>query len=526
MAQRAAWLTQKILGLVLVVIAALAIAPARAAAPYQGIYVVIDPYNLTNISELGTAAQTTCAQNQKAVTTPFCGATNGILLRAAWCNFQLYHVNNPSGQPYPGCHYTTVWPAGLSSGPGEQAPDPDTTSPCPGMYDTCQGRTTSVLGKVLHYIVQINSQRSAAGLPPLLLSIGMYAGQGTPQSVLDSQGYVDVPYNYSATTQTTEQCFRLPLEWLPQFVSAYEAAQDQFVSFIKAQMPQGANIVVEKMGAISSNDLEVEMQGPAAAVASPSDPGPAGPGPLLNCSQTVAPAQIWLNAYNANPAYNMNLSQAMESAFGATIGHAMGTLANNGLSSTLISLATTNGDAFPMVNCGVNGTSVCAVTPQSGNWSVYYMEKYVGDLFNGGLAFTQAQAAYEAVRSDTFSLPPSRISINSTALSPTPITSSTQISCNMNNSITADAPVFSLNGSQVQVIGVGSGIGWQTATLQGGLCASNQYGVALTNGINDGGTFIEVETDAAFTDIAQCSPYLTSALTRILAVSPPTKCSY
>ena len=403
-AQRVIWLTRCLVAIALVAVGAAGGGRAQAAAAYQGIYVVIDPYNLTNITQLQTAAQTTCAQNQKSITTPFCGATNGILLRAAWCNFQLYHVNGPSGKPYPGCHYTTVWPSGASSGHGLQAPDTDTTSPCPGIYDTCTGRTTSVLGKVLHSIVQINAQRSTAGLPPLLLSIGIYAGQGTPQSVFDSQGYVDVPYNYSATTQSTEQCFRLPLEWLPQFVSAYEAAQDQFVSYIKAQMPQGANIVVEKMGAISSNDLEVEMQGPAAPVSSPPDPGPAGPGPLLNCSQTVAPAQVWLNAYNANPTYNMNMSQAIESAFGGTIGHALGTLANNGIKTTLISLATTNGDAFPMVNCGVTGAAVCSVSPQSGNWSVYYMEKYVGDLFNGGLAYTQAQAAYAAIRSDTFSL--------------------------------------------------------------------------------------------------------------------------
>jgi hypothetical protein len=520
------WLTRCLVAIALVAVGAAGGGRAQAAAAYQGIYVVIDPYNLTNITQLQTAAQTTCAQNQKSITTPFCGATNGILLRAAWCNFQLYHVNGPSGKPYPGCHYTTVWPSGASSGHGLQAPDTDTTSPCPGIYDTCTGRTTSVLGKVLHSIVQINAQRSTAGLPPLLLSIGIYAGQGTPQSVFDSQGYVDVPYNYSATTQSTEQCFRLPLEWLPQFVSAYEAAQDQFVSYIKAQMPQGANIVVEKMGAISSNDLEVEMQGPAAPVSSPPDPGPAGPGPLLNCSQTVAPAQVWLNAYNANPTYNMNMSQAIESAFGGTIGHALGTLANNGIKTTLISLATTNGDAFPMVNCGVTGAAVCSVSPQSGNWSVYYMEKYVGDLFNGGLAYTQAQAAYAAIRSDTFSLAPTQISIDSTALSPTPIASASQISCNMNNVITADAPVFGLGGSQVQVIGVGTGIGWQTATLQGGLCSSNQYGQALSNGINDGGTFIEVETDAAFSNIAQCSPYLVSALNKILAVTPPTTCSY
>ena len=501
--------------------------PAVAAVPYQGLYVVIDPYNQSQVANLKTASQTPCSQQYATTITPFCGAASGVLLRVAWCNFQLYHLNNSKGQPYPGCHYQLDYTGAVGSA-GYQAPSSDLTSPCAGLYDTCAGRVRSVLATALQYIGQIDTLRSNAGLPPLQLSVGMFGGIGTPQGILDAVGYVDVPnYNPQSNNPATTSCYRLPLAWKSQFVTAYEQAMDQFVPYIQSQMPQGANIVILKAAGLTATDLEAQMPGGSSVIAAPRDPGPAGPGPLLNCQLSAPGAQVWLNAYNANPVANDTFAQANEAAFGSIIGHDVALLANNGLSSVLISVAETNGSAFAAVNCGVTGASPCAVTPGTmGNFSLYYLEQYIIDLFNGGLAYTQAQAAYAAVRSDTFSLAPSQIAANSTSLSPTPIVTSQEISCTLNNTIPARAPSVSLNNVMTPIYGVGTVYGFQTATSQGGLCTGTGYMQTLNNGISQGGLYIEVEPDAAFTDLAQCSPYLTNGLTRILAIPAPTTCAY
>jgi hypothetical protein len=513
-----------------VVLTAVAAALARhaaAATPYQGLYVVIDPYNQAQVANLKTASQTPCSQKQATTITPFCGAASGILLRLGWCNFQLYHLNNPQGQPYPGCHYVVDYTGAVGS-PGVEVPSSDLTSPCAGLYDTCAGRVRGVLATALQYIGEIDTLRGTAGLAPLQLSVGMFAGIGTPQGVLDAVGYLDVPnYNPATDNLSTTQCYRLPLGWKPQFITEYEQALDQLIPYIQAQLPQGANITVLKAAALTATDLEIQMPGGPSTLAAPKDPGSGGPGPPLNCQLSAPGAQVWLNAYNANPIPSETFAQANEAAFGAVIGHEAGLLINAGLPNVLISIAETNGSAFASVNCGVSGSTQCSVTPLTmGNFSIYYLEKYVIDLFNGGLSDTQAQAAYAAIRSDTFSLAPTQISTNSTALSPTPIEPAQEITCALNNTIPARAPSVSLNNVMTPIYGVGSVIGFQTATEQGSLCAGGTYMTALNNGITPGSLFIEVEPDAAFTDLAQCGPSLSSALTRILQLSPPTTCAY
>lgn len=511
--------------------------PAKAATPYQGIYTVIDPYNPPEIANLQSAAQTSCAQNQQQVTTPFCGASNGILLRIPWCAFQLYHVNDTQGQPYPSCHYFVGYSGAIGSS-GVQLTLGDETSPCAGIYDICAGQTRSILGTTLRYIVQINKQRATAGLPPLLLSVGMFAGIGTPQAMFDANGYVDVPHSNNAINpQASEECYRQPLAWKAPFVTAYEQAFDQLLTYIQSQFPPGpslnpANIVIVKPAGISATDLEVEMHGAAAYVPAPVDPGPGGPGPGLNCQVVVnganiGAATVWLSTYNQNPNANQNFSDAIESTFGGIIGHLWATLNNMGLGGTLVSIATTNGDAFAEIDCGVSGASACSVQPLvTGQWSVYYLMHYIQDIFDGGLAYSQAQAAYAALRNDTFSLPPTQLSVDSTALSPNAITPLTQISCILNNTNPAQEITMSLNGSPTPILGVGTIVGWQTATNQGVDCATGSYDTALQNGVQNGGLFIEIETDAAFTYISQCSPYLTTALTNVMAVPAAANCAY
>jgi hypothetical protein len=269
------------------------------------------------------------------------------------------------------------------------------------------------------------------------------------------------------------------------------------------------------------------MPGQAMLVPAPADVGQgSGPGPALNCQNNQQGAQIWLNAYNQAPNNNQNFSQANEAAFGAIIGHELGSLANLGLQNVLISIPTTDSRSFAQVDCGISGTGTCSVHNGEGNFSDYYFELYVLDLFDGGLAYTQAAAAYDAIRSDTFSFAPTQLSLNWTGLSPTPIVSSAQIECVLNNTSVANEYTFALDSQLVSVLGVGTTLGWQTNINEGTECSSNAYGQTLRNGITAGGLFLEVETDAAFTDIAQCSPYLTSALSQILAASPPTTCAY
>jgi hypothetical protein len=520
------WPIQLLASFILTILV-LFVAPARAAAPYQGIYVVIDPYAPTQITLLQGAAQTACQAGQQPVTTPFCGAVNGILLRLPWCDFELYHVNQSNGQPYPSCHYQVGF-SGAAGSPGVVLPSTDDISPCPGTYDICAGKVGSVLGATIRYIVQIDAQRATAGLPPLLLSVGMFAGIGTPESRLDSTGYVDVPHSTSSTGDpSTVQCYRLPLAWKTQFTSAYEQAFDQLLAYTQAQFPQGLTLTIVKVAPIAATDLEVEMPGKGTQVRAPVDPSLGGPGPVLNCDAGENAAQVWLDAYNANPINGETFSQANESAFGATIGHEWATLANDGLSNVIVGLATTNSSGFAAVDCGITGGSPCAVNPpSSGNWTIYYLGRYFEDLFHGGLSYTAAASAYAATRNDTFSISPSQMSINSTALSSVPPSSANQISCILNNTNPKYAPTLTLNSTAVQVLGVGSVVGWQTSVMQGDECVGPQYGQVLQNGISDGGLFLEVEYDAAFTNIAQCSPYLTAALNQLLSINTPTTCVY
>lgn len=507
-------------------------APAQAAAHYQGIYVVIDPYQEAQVLNLASAAQISCKTVQQVVTSPFCKTANGtpangILLRFPWCDFQLYHVNNALNQPSPSCHYTTGFSSGVSSA-GVEQPWGDKVSPCSGTYDTCSGHVHSVLGTALGYIAKINTMRAQGGLAPLLLSIGMNAGIGTPEAVLDSVGYFDVASTTDATlTPSSFQCYRLPVAWKTQFVTDYEQAFGQMMAYIKTQFTQSPNIALVKVAGINATDLEIQVPGAATFYAAPSDPGPGGPGPLLNCSQTLSGAQVWFNAYNQNPLAGLNFSQANETAFGNIVGYEWATIANEGLSNVALSLATTDGAAYAAVDCGANGASSCAIaTPLSGNYSVYYFNLYAADLFNGGLAYQAASTSYKSIRNASFTLAPSQLAVDSTSLSPSPYVSVNDLPCNLNNKVRADAPVFSLDGNSVTFMGVGSVISYQTSTNSGGLCATGQYKTAMQNGLNNGALFLEVETDAAFNDIALCSPYLAPTLTAILAKSTPTTCFY
>jgi hypothetical protein len=500
--------------------------PARAAAEYQGIYLIIDPYNVGNLRALQSAASVPCTPAQQTITTPFCGAVNGVLLRTAWCSFQLYHVNNPQGKPYSSCHYIVGYANGGTSTTQHIAAT-DTISPCTTTYDTCSGSTTSVLSASIAAIVQINASRAAAGLDPLRLSLGLYAGYGTPQTVLDSGGYVDVGHNSAVGNRTsTNQCVRLPLPWPAAFTTAYDTAVGQFVTYIETQMPQGANIAILKAAGNTANDIEISMPGRPNAIVTPTDSGPAGPGAALNCSSTITSAQVWLSAYTASPAPGLNFSQAIETAFGTVIGYDAGLLANAGVPNALISIPTTNSTVYAMVDCGVSGSSTCAESNSTGNWSVYYFEHYVIDMFTGGLAHTAAATAYQAIRSDTFSMPAAQLSVNWTGLSPTAVDTQVQIACALNNTLAAYAPSTKLVGQQVQILGVGTTVGWQTNTNEGSECQAGTYGTTLTNGTENGGLFLEVELDAAYTDISACSPYLTNALAQVTAAAQGAPCTY
>jgi hypothetical protein len=507
---------------------------AQAAQPYRGIYVVLDPYRVSDLKRLQTAATTPCPTTETSVpSSTFCGAVDGILLRFGWCAFEPDHtgVDTTSSS----CHYVLGYSKGVGSASVElqAVQTPFYVTPCAQTYDVCTKPSQSTLATALGYIAQINTKRAATlYLPQLKLSIGLAAGVWTPQSVLSSVGYVDVPHTKSATGDpAAEQCYRLPLAWEPKYVSRYEAAVDKLLSFILAEFPKGANITMLKGPGITAADLEVGMPGRAKAGAVPTgDPGApySGFGPLMNCSSTVPGAQIWLNAYNAAPVFSRSFSRAVEYSFGAIIGHEDATLLNNGLTS-LISLPTTGLDAFANVSCGISGDQACSVQPSPGNWSIYYLTEYVDDLFHGGIAQTAAQNAFAAARpSGTFTMKPAQFAVNWTALSPSPIIAGNQIGCALNNTIVANEPTLTLNGLVQKIPGVGSIIGWQTQTQSGGECSTashNSYMTTLNNGIGQGGLFIEVQSDAAFTDIKTCGADLHAASAALLA-SALTTCHY
>ncbi len=496
-------------------------AGARAAAPWQGIYTVIDPYNPANAANLAQAAQARCGTAGAA--TPFCGASNGILLRVGWCDFQLYHALDAQGHPYPSCHYQLSFSAGVGS-PGVQTPSTDSISPCPGEFDTCTGAKSSLLGAVLANIAQIQSNRTQVGLPPLLVALGLAAGENTAQTVLNRSGFVDVPHSDSSNgNANNEQCLRLPLVWKSTYIDAYQHGFDTLLTFVRASLPADIPIAMVKIGGINARDLEIEMPGRPIVEPAPSDPGPAGPGPLLTCPTGPA-ADTWLDAYTAAPLGKLNFSQAVEATFGHLVGHIYATVLNAGLTGAELSIPTTGGEAMTYVDCGTSGNGPCAVIPNTGNWSYYYLWLYASQVFTGGIAQDTARTAYQALRADTFSLPPTQLGLNYTGLGAAPIKPAQQMNCVLNNQIPANTPSMKLGGVKTELPGVGSQIGWQTATNSGGTCASGGYAAILSNGLNEGGLYLEIQTDAAFTHIADCEAPLSTALNQVLAASAPTTC--
>jgi hypothetical protein len=494
---------------------------AAASEPYQGSYVIIDPYNPANIKLLTTASTTSCAAPGASLVSPFCGATNGILLRTGWCSFQLYHANAPSGQAYPSCHYVVGYSNGAGS-PGQQVYQTDNVSPCPGTYDIC---ANSVLGATLALIAGINTGRATAQLPPLKLALGLSAGIWTPQSVLDKTGTIDVPDAAESGQTGQNKCVRLPLVYKQSYTTAYGNAVTAYLRYIAGQTPL-ANVSIVKIAGITVNDLELEVPGRSQPVPAPADPGPAGPGPLITCTAT-APAQTWLDAYNQAPVGGKNFSEANEWAFGTVVGHEYAELANLGIPKALLSIPTTGASGFADVDCGSTGASACSVSSGTGNWPIYYLELYVDDLFNGGLAHTAAAAAYQAAHpSGSFALPPDQLGINWTGLSTAPIVPSQQVGCTLNNTNPALAPSQRLNGQKVTVLGAGTTLGWQTQALSGALCLTGQYQLLMTSAVANGGLYLEVQTDAAFTDLPTCSLYLSTTLAQIMLLSPPTACAY
>jgi hypothetical protein len=499
---------------------------AAAAAADQGGYVAMDPYSVSDVQSLQTAANTPCPRQQSAnPASTFCGAVDGILLRTGWCNFEPDHAS--AGPNNTSCHYILGYSNGAGS-PAQQLPvasGQEYTTPCGQNFDVCRNAGSGSLGSVISLIAQINANRAATRyLPPLKLSVGLEAGMWTPVSVLSSVGYVDVPHNTTSSgNPNAEQCYRLPKVWQQAYVNDYNAANDQLISFINNQLGGQSNIVIVKASAIGGDDLEVEMPGAASAVTAPgADPmQPANNlGAPMNCSSVTPGAQTWLNAYTSAPLPGLTYSQAVENTFGAVIGHEYATITRLNLNA-LISIATTNGNAFAQVDCGISGATACTISPTNGDWAKYYLSQYMDDLFNGGVAGRAAASAFSTVLTyQPMQMPPSAVSVNWTALTTAPVVASQQMTCAINNTNPANDPTLMLNGLPQPLAGVGATVGWQTQVQQGGLCAASphdQYTQMLSNGINQGGQFIEVETDAAITDVAACGSDLANASQQLQA---------
>jgi hypothetical protein len=522
-----------VFGLAVIVSAALA-RPAMAAQPDTGVYAIVDPYTVKDYTLLQKAASTPCPATQSAKpASTFCGGVDGVLLRIGWCNFEPDHASE--GMKWNSCHYVLGYKSG-SSGPAVQMPvssSPEYTTSCGGNFDTCGGANPGVMGEVLGFLNKINAYRAATRyLPPLKLSIGLESGLWTPETVLAAAGSVDVPTTQSGAGVASDmRCGRLPRPWVPAYQSDYDTAIDQLLGFVAASMPNGGNVQILKLAGITTFDLETIMPGEAVAVAAPNtDPkSPSAPmGGAMACSSTEPGAQVWLDAYEAAPIAGRTFTQAVEYAFGQMAGHAAASLQRNGMSATL-SIAQTGTTAFTAVDCGMSGAGPCSISPLNGDYSVYYLTRYVTDLFDGGLSGQAAASAFDAVLPGAaFTLSPGDVSLVWTGLTNQPIVAIQQPSCMLNNTNPANDPVMNLNGTLQSIGGVATMLGWQTQTQLAGTCAAragNTYMAALENGVAQGGRYLEVEDDAAFTDFSTCGTDLATASSQLMSSQQQT-CQY
>jgi hypothetical protein len=458
---------------------------AFATPSYNGIFVVVDPYDSSDMQFLACAASTqpkpSCngvAASNSGFANPFSGqAASGIFLRVPWCAFQVAATSGQNSLGTPGeCHYQLQGASGLgsyvagsftSSGAlqfsGQSSVDLaiSNLSTCAKVvYDTC---SNSVLGTALRYINQINAKSAT----PLGLSVALIAGQYTPRSVLDAAkgghvGYVDLPKVDSH--HNLSYCIREPLAWQPKYVQYYTAAEQQLANYIRGPGFAAPPIVIFKQGAMTSNSAEFDV--PATTTTSgfqtavdpalPPDLGGTGNGvgpqggAAMQCpdhTPYLSGVGALLNQYQIDGVAGETMANAYESAFGFIMGYEWGVLSASGNANSVLSIATKGSQNFAEVACGTDGSSMCIPDPNPARgrqfaWSEYYFTKFINDIFiSGSVAYTNASNGFsDACRGKScshasYDPTPWALAVVYTGLDPTVVGASYtgQPSCWLNN---------------------------------------------------------------------------------------------
>jgi hypothetical protein len=245
------------------------------------------------------------------------------------------------------------------------------------------------------------------------------------------------------------------------------------------------------------------------------------------------------------------LIQALEQTLGTSVGYLYATLQNLDENQAYLSVATTNGAAYPQIRCyDDQGDSPCAAQNHTADqWSTYWFVYQINDLFvSGSIAQTAATNAAAGVSPPvTFSLSASDFYVNTTDLeNPDPpctdfptsnvcqAVSQASLSCDLNETVsdnTSEQGVFELYGTPdyVYTVGAGTSLGVQTMDgLDGSpdYCATDaspSLSQILNFAIQNGAQFIELTPDIAFDSTCQ------SAYASILADFPNTtytNCQY
>jgi hypothetical protein len=429
---------------------------------------------------------------------------------------------------------------------------------CAGVvYDTCGA---SVLGQALNYIAAID----AASGGKLVLSIALEAGQYAPQSLLNASadqyvGYVDLPKFDPGQGQTF--CTRQPLAWRSPYVLDYTVTMSALLNYIGGLTLKLPPVQILKYAAITANSSEFNV--PAKVGVQPTATDPALPGagpqgdPAIQCpDQTAAQTGVnaLLGAYNASGTSQSgtNMADSYEAAFGYGIGYEAGLGARSKVAGAIISLPIKGQDGFAHVDCGLTGTAACIPDPSPTltfeyNWSAYYMTRFINDLYiKSSIAEEYAAMGFAAAclggtcTPSSYALTPWQLSVVYTGLDPT-VTGSSYTwspSCWLNNTSSNNLSASTLKlytsptaFSTVAVIGPtplppapagGTMLGWQTAPNEATACQTGGY--SLQDGLNNGGQFIEIETDAA--SEPTCAVPLQRALTTLMAPTNNYSCLY
>ncbi len=381
-------------------------------------------------------------------------------------------------------------------------------------------------------------------------------------------------------------CAALPNLWTDSFLTRYTDALDTLVNTVAGYVGSNGiallnDIAIVKVTPANVISEEFDTGGQNSYHSTATDINISAYQFYIACPTRSASnnngAYQWYASFLANHTLNTDCGtsfsnptfvQGTECTFGAVVGNMLGLLNTLTLTKTIVSIPNNNGAAFPYLDCGPDETGsappggtytqgVCAVQPSANTnpyyqdqWSAYYYYRAGYDLFNANTktysspAYVAASVAYSReYPGHTYSPSEERIATDFTGLTgsePHPSDAQTFVTCGLNDSKSAFSGqygiAFTLYGTSVappMLIGTGNLPSWQTNTglfANGGtvtdacMAGSDVLGPALSNGIANGGQFIEVQPELGFQ--SDFINDLSQSLTSIQTQSLPGRCVY